>query len=583
MAQESFENEKIASLLNQDYIAIKVDREELPQVDSYYQQLYFKLKHRTGGWPLTIILDENRKPFFLAGYLPPQNKYGIEGLTSMLPRLAKRYREAYPSIQKDIRHIEVIQKRAEPTTKEAIDFSLERLMQAYEKHFDPLYYGFSKQPKFPEAARIGLLLDLGQLGYAQANTMALHMLRAMALHGLYDQVEGGFFRYSTDAAWEIPHFEKMLYNQAELIPLYTKAYTLSKEALFKSVVEESISMTKQRFGVHGLFFSASNADTHHEEGAYFLFSEAEINASLQKNPYAERLNEAMEYDGFMNFKGQLHLNFYTQQRPQGFKAFRASLQQIRKQKEYPFVDQKIITAWNAMMIKALYRAGTLDKKYITSADNSLKALLGLMYKNGQLYHQTLYKRLPKQKALLEDYAFLISALIGGYEASYDISKLHLADTLMQQALFLFYRDGKWIQADDALKVEVDLRDKYYTSSFGIMMQDLLKLAALTENRGYAEVAKKSLTLKRNEIVRKEDRVPSSTTAMLMQKYGVVVLKHRAKVLEKERQNIAFIKYPFLVTKGQENTKSYLACTIDRCFAYDKQLESMKTKIEAFVK
>ena len=410
--------------------------------------------------------------------------------------------------------------------------------------------------------------------------MALDILRAMALHGLYDHVDGGFFRYSTDAAWEIPHFEKMLYNQAELIPLYTEAYRETNEPLFKAVVDETVAMTLEKFGKDGLFFSASNADTDHEEGKYFLFTEQEVAMALKKSPYQKSLNEAMEYSGFMNFEGKLHLNFYTDRRPKGFYEFRKSLQEVRERRKYPFIDKKIITAWNAMMIEALYRAKAVDTKYITIANDHLSKLLKLMFPKNRLYHQTLYGEKPKQEGLLEDYAFLISALIAGYEADYETQKLALANRLTEQAIFLFYSEGKWIQADDELKVDVDLRDKYYTSSYGRMMQNLFRLAALSENLGFENIAKRSLETKMAEIEEKQDLVPSSAIALLMQEYGVVVLKQKKVLLEQNREKIEAINYPFLMTKVKEDAKSYLACKVDRCFAYDTELDEVVKKINA---
>jgi uncharacterized protein YyaL (SSP411 family) len=276
MARESFENDEVAQLLNRGYIAIKVDREELPQLDSYYQQLYLKLNNRAGGWPLSVILDENRNPFFIGTYIPLHDNYGIDGMVTLLPKVAKRYKDNREAVRREVEAVQkLLHKKSAPKPYQRDNFNVDTLMQSSRKHYDPIYFGFSKHRKFPEASRIRLLFDLATLGKPEAKTMAVNTLRTMALHGLYDHIDGGFFRYSTDAAWEIPHFEKMLYNQAELIPLYAEAYRETQEALFRAVVDETIAMTLQRFGKEGLFFSASNADTDHEEGKYFLFTEKE--------------------------------------------------------------------------------------------------------------------------------------------------------------------------------------------------------------------------------------------------------------------------------------------------------------------
>ncbi|MEN8146217.1 MAG: thioredoxin domain-containing protein [Campylobacterota bacterium] len=584
MARESFESDEVAALLNRDYIAIKVDREELPHLDSYYQQLHLKLNNRAGGWPLSVILDEERNPFFIGTYIPLHDNYGIDGMMTLLPKVAKRYKDDPAGVQREVTVVQkLIDTKAAAKPYQRENFNIDTLMQSYSKHYDSIYFGFSKHRKFPEASRIRLLFDLATLGKPEAKTMAVNTLRTMALHGLYDHIDGGFFRYSTDAAWEIPHFEKMLYNQAELIPLYAEAYRQTKEPLFRAVVDETIAMTLQRFGRDGLFFSASNADTDHEEGKYFLFTEKEVSNALKNNPYKKELDAAMAYDGFMNFEGKLHLNFYTQRRPEGFDVLQRSLQKVREGRRYPFIDTKIITAWNAMMIEALYSAKTVDKKYITVANEHLDQLLKLMYPKNRLFHQTLYGNRPKQEGLLEDYAFLISALIAGYEADYDKQKLALANRLTEQAIFLFYREGRWVQADDGLNIDVDLNDKYYTSSYGRMMQNLFKLAALSENFGLENIAKRSLEIKMSEIEAKQDLVPSSAIALLMQEYGVVILKHKKEKLNAKQKEIFSIRYPYLVTKVKEDANNFLACKVDRCFAYDKALTQVTEKIEGLVR
>ena len=575
MAEESFENLKIAKVLNQDYIAIKVDREELPHIDSYYQQLFTKVHHRSGGWPLTLLLDENAKPFFLGGYIPYEDAYGLVGLSHLLPRMAALYKHSFSKIEEKVKALEQLQNRQAPAQSMAKDaLTLKQIMASFQKDYDELYYGFSKQPKFPEPARIQLLFDLYDLGSEKAGKMALQVLRTMALHGIYDQIEGGFFRYSTDAGWEIPHFEKMLYTQAELIPLYVRAYEQTKEPLFRAVVEESISMVMERFSDGGLFYSASNADSEGEEGAYFIFSQEEVEEALASSGHKEFLNEAMEYDGFMNFDAHLHMNFYGEQRPQGFDALRKNLKKVRQKRHYPFVDQKHITAWNAMMIEALYAAGRMDAEYIKIADEKLALLLQTMWHHHLLHHQSIGVKPARQEGLLEDYAFMVAALTAAYETHYDEKYLALATRLMDQAIFRFYRQGVWLQADGTLKVEVTLKDRYYTSSFGKMMQGLLKLAVLNGNLAYQKLAERSLAHKNAEIYKKLARVPSSTRATLMLQKGIIVIKHKKEILLENRAVLRSIEYPYLLTESFSEAQAFLACRVDRCFVYEDNLTTL---------
>jgi len=580
MAKESFENSDIATLLKRDYISIKVDRETLPHVDSYYQQRYRQLHHKNGGWPLHVILDANQKILFMAGYIPIDDKYGVEGLRTLLPKWGERNRKAPQEIAQVAQKIEkALQQKEQKVVLAEDGISVQGLMHSVTQHFDPHYYGFSEYPKFPEASRITLLFDLGLLGQPKAEQMALSMLRIMALRGLYDQVEGGFFRYSTDQAWEIPHFEKMLYNQAELIPLYVRAYALRQDPLYKQIVEETIVMTQHRFEKEGLYFAASNADTHHQEGAYFIFDEDEVEKALVGNPHKEELLHAIHFEDDTNFGRYFHINLFTNSRIEGFEAFRQKLQQVRSKREYPFIDKKVITAWNAMMVEALYSASFLDKRYLVDAEQSLEALLKMMYRDEVLFHQTLFGYPPQQEALLEDYSALISALIAAYEVTYDQKRLELAGLLAQKAIFLFSSNGRWVQADDTLQVEVSLNDKYYTSAFAKMMQNLLRLAALQDNRGFHALAKRSLTLKHAEIIHAQDSAPASARALLMQKYGVVVIKHDKGQLQAERAEIQKIAYPFVLTKAVTQSKAFLACEVDRCFAYDEDLGMLIKKIE----
>ena len=577
MAKESFEKNATAALINNNYIAIKVDRETLTHVDKYFQQVYLKVKHRSGGWPLSVFLTEDKKTFFIASYLPPHKTYNQEGLDTLLPRFAHEYKSDMKAIQK---RVSLIQEQRHISQRGVHrDLNSTKIFETIVSNYDDLFYGFGMAPKFPEASKLLLLFDLAQLGHKKAETMALDMLRAMALRGLYDQVGGGFFRYATDGAWEIPHFEKMLYNQAELIPLYIKAYDVTGESLFKDVVLETIAMTQKRFLYKSCFFSASDADTHHEEGAYFVFSKEEITEAIGND---KALKEALDINEMGNFEGKIHLNFYTDKRPENYNKFRKKLLKIQEKRKYPFIDKKIITSWNMMMISGLFKASSLDNQYILEAKKDLNALMTLMYKNKILYHQTFKDNIPTQVGLLEDYAFSIKALLDAYEVTYEEKYLHIADTLMISAIKQFYKQGTWYLSVTYPIVKTPLRDKYYTSAFAQMMQNLQYLAALKEDLYYQDLATKSLDIRKQEILSDILYAPASTRALLMQDLGVVVLKHREKKLENYRSEIAVINYPYILTKPHKENL-FLACKVGKCFAYSKDFLTLKVGIEAILK
>ncbi len=578
MSRESFDDETVAAILNRYYICIKVDREEMPHIDSYYQKVYETVHHRSGGWPLTVMMDANREVFFITTYIPNVPKYGVEGIKTTLKKFANLYVKHPEMIARRTKAIAALQSKAPSESSRDVTVDATTFFNALTKEYDAIYKGFSIAPKFPEASKIELLFVLGDLGYLQARQMALDVLRTMALRGIYDQIDGGFFRYCVDADWEIPHFEKMLYNQAELIPLYVKAYQITQDKLYADIVEETIAMVYERFENNALFYSASNADVGEKEGAYFIYSVEQIDTALQASNVKGSLAKAMEFRRRGNFGTKIHVGFYTQQRPQGFKPFRAALKKLRRTREYPFVDTKIITSWNAMMIEALFDAAVIHERYGILAEISLANFTKLLEHKGILYHQSLNGNFPYAVALLEDYAATIHLYIKAYQYRYRRSYLTHAQRLMQEALQQFYTQGRWYLNHSKPKVTVDLRDKYYTSAIGTILQSMQQLAALSGSPTLQRHADVSLALLKHDIVSHSTAAPSSVIALLMQRYGVVALKHRRELLLQYQTLLSDIRYPFLVSNASEQ-KEFLACKVDRCFAYSSDFLHVKQRIE----
>ena len=575
MARESFENEELAQKFNKYFVSIKVDKEEMPHLDSYYQELHEKVKNRPGGWPLSVFMSGDKKPFYITTYIPPQRESYSEGLDTLLSRLGQKYQRDFKAILEDIKSIETLVIQPQQLIKQTNqEISVKTLSDSIYKSYDSIYGGFGRSKKFPEASKLSLMMDLAHIDNNETLLQySYEMLDTMALRGLYDHVGGGFYRYAVDAAWEIPHFEKMLYNQAELIPLYLRGYTFSGKKLYKTIVEESIDMLDNRFLQNSLYFSASDADTNHKEGEFFLFSTKEIRDALKNNPHAKEIEESLEFTIEGNFEGKVHMNFYVDNRPKGFKEFKAELLKIRKTKEYPFIDKKINTAWNALMIEALYKASLIDKKYKDKADKHLNALKELMFKRGELYHQTVGADKPTQLGFLEDYSFLISALIAGYEVDYKEEKLDFAEYLLNRAKSKFYRDGIWYLSDDEMKIKAKLKDRYYTSPLSKMAQNILKMATLKESFRYEKLAITTLESINIELRFKQGDAPAAATAYLMQNLKVVSLKSKKENLLKNRDEISKIKYPYVLTKKSEDN-DYLACTMRRCFSKEAKLEKV---------
>ncbi len=577
MEKESFTNKKIAALLNKYFICIKVDREELPQVDALYQKIYKHYKQHSAGWPLNVFLTENRKVFYISGYIPPVKRSYAEGFTTLLPYLHKLYthKQALHRAVNSIEH-PLMQK----ATSSKRSYNAKEYALFLKKSYNSDYPGFGDAKQFPVASKIALMLDLAQLN----NDTELYkdyfsLLDVMALHGLYDHIDGGFFRYSTDREWEIPHFEKMLYTQAELLPLYAKGYVLTQKELYRSVVQETVAMLDKKFRWKNFYFSASDADSDKKEGGYYIFSQQEVQEALEKNPHAKEIKDALGFALFGNIHGDVHLSFNTQKRPKGFHTFQRALQKVRQKRTFPFIDTKINTAWNAMMIEALYKAAIVNAKYAQKADEHLKALSQLMFRSHELYHQTIPQHLPKQKAFLEDYAFFIGALIASYENNFEMEKLSFAEYLFFRAKEKFYKNGIWYMSEKHL-VKAPLNDKYYTSALAKMMQNAMKLAALKESFRYEKFARKNLLSLQKHLQTTDDFSPALVRAYLMQKHGVVAIKSNAKNLQKNASAIAKLDYPYIVKLAQ-NYSFYLVCTLRQCFFKSPTFTPLIQKIKSF--
>ena len=584
MEKESFENEEIAKLINDYYIPIKVDKEECPDIDKYYQTVFAVMHHRSGGWPLTIIMTEDKKPFFSATYIPPEDGYGVKGMKTILPILAKGYKENRALIEKRADAVlklvnEVLNARYVPVQ---LDISLaNKALNELEAQYDSIYGGFGKRVKFPQASTLELLLDIYLVTKNQkALAMVTHTLTTMAKSGIYDQIDGGFFRYTTDRAWEIPHFEKMLYTNAELVHLYTRAFAIIKNPLYKEVVEKTIGEMDRRFGHNGLYYSASDADTKGKEGGYFLFEYNATLAYLLKNGIS--LQEAKK--ALKNLAITPEGNFdlvlsQPQRRGKVNQKIIRLLSLYRKKREYPFIDKKIITAWNAMYIEAKLRAYIFDEKYQKEALASLDKLLDTMYKNGVLYHQKLPNNLPTKEAMLEDYAYLIKTLAAAYQVGLDTKYLRLAKELLKKAKEKFYKKGVWYFNVGDTALPADLLDSYYSSALATLYHAMLDVASLQEDLQLFGFAKKSISAKSALIYHNPSNYPTATRAALRLLIGDVIIK--AKNIQKYLPQIPFIRYPYVLDKKSKNIK-IMACTIDTCFVEAKDFDTIKKKIESLL-
>jgi len=587
MAEESFENKQIATMLNKDFVSIKVDKEQYPHIDNYYQNIYRKINHKSGGWPLTIILNSDKKPLFSATYIPREKGYGSDGLINILDRFSSLNNHQRLHLANKVKKY-LAKNKIKKDKEIAIDKNLAlKTINQYKSYYDYENKGFSTAPKFPQATNIILLYKLYQITNSKdALKMANDTLTAMAKGGIFDQISGGFFRYTVDKEWQMPHFEKMLYTNAQLIEAYTLGYKITKNILFKQVVQKTIKEIDKRFMVNHLYKSASNADSknfdlENEEGFYFLFNYQDTYDYLQKQNIAKQdIENSLNYLGIKedgNFDGDLSNPHITKNKaPKGLKHIINLLSKLKEKREYPFIDFKINTAWNALYIKAKFDASYIDKKYGKEAIISLDKLLKKMYINGVLYHQTIADIKPTQKALLEDYAFLSNCLFNAYQVTLNKKYFKLFVKFTQESITKFYKNGRWVESNDGFLTDATLSSRGYASALGVNLINLLKYSAIEADSKKSFLVRKTLDNFSNQINNFPSYYPSATLAQLLFKYNPIFIKSNYKNMK--QIDVDRINYPF-VYKYVISEDIFLACNLNSCFSYSKNFLKVKKDIE----
>jgi len=566
MAKESFENQKVAQILNKYFISIKVDKEQYPHIDKYYQKIYRNFTNKSGGWPLTIILTADMKPIYAATYIPKDDGYGSVGLLHLLTQVVTTPKNIIAKFQPTV--IQQSNKKQVPIDKKIVSKTISK----YKNIFDFDNKGFAIRPKFPHPTNIKLLLKLYKItNSTEAKNMALSMLDTMARGGIYDQIEGGFFRYTTDKKWILPHFEKMLYTNAQLIDVYTQGYIMTHNPLYKKVVQETINNIDKRFAVDFVYQSGSNADSinfdgKNEEGFYFLFDYNSTKQYLLKHHISlDVVEKNLNYLGIVedgNFDGEKsNPNITKSTPPKDFNKIKTLLYKLRLKRHYPFIDNKINTAWNGLYIDAKFKAGYISSKYIFQAQKSLDKLLSIVYKNGVLYHQTIYGKKAIQKGLLEDYAFVGRALFDGYEATLNPKYLKLFKKIVQQTVKLFYINNKWIDSNDQFITTSDIDENSYANPLAVTLQNMILYATLEANTELYDIVLKTLDNFAINLNTNPEYYPTALMTYLQTQYQPMFIKSNKTNLNKI--HLESISYPF-VYKYVTNTSEYLACKLNSC-------------------
>src|SRR5579871_284768 len=532
MERESFENEQIAAILNKYFIAIKVDREERPDVDRIYMA-YVQASTGGGGWPMSVWLAPDLKPFLGGTYFPPENRYGRAGFPALLERVAEAWRtDREKIVHSSVEVLNHLQQAADVTPAGGLDpNALQSGFLQFRRSFDSRLGGFGGAPKFPRPSTHNFLLRYFVHSHNdEARDMVLTTLRAMARGGMHDQLGGGFHRYSVDDHWFVPHFEKMLYDQAQLAISYLEAYQLTHDELFAGVARRIFDyILRDMTDKDGGFYSAEDADSVIDpanpdvkgEGAYYVWTHPEISEAVGE-PFASWFSYRygvgphgnVESDPHDEFKGKNILfeahtveetarrfSMQTAEVERGLRDASAKLLATRSNRVRPHLDDKVLTAWNGLMISALAKGGAIlsEPRYSTASAKAADFILARMYdaKTGLLL-----RRYRQQDAaipgFLDDYAFFTQALLDLYETQFDTRFLDLALKLAvkQSELFEDHEHGGFFStaAGDA-SLLMRMKDDYdgaEPSGNSVAALNLLRLAQMTDRQNLRQSAERAL-------------------------------------------------------------------------------------------
>ncbi|MEA1953081.1 MAG: thioredoxin domain-containing protein [Campylobacterota bacterium] len=581
MQEESFSDEKTAKILNDKFICIKVDKEERPDIDKYFQDVYRLMNGRSGGWPTSIFLTQDMKPFYAATYIPDEPRYGMMSFKALLDVISNKYmHEKKTLVTEADRVLQHLHPKEDKIQATKLDESIiARALDQAKQLFDSENGGFNKAPKFPQVSTLEMLLDLHRLtGEEEALKMSLLSLDAMAKGGLHDLIDGGFCRYSTDNDWLIPHFEKMTYDNALLSQVYLKAYHITENTFYKNIAFKTIDFMLEKMSKNGLFYSASDADLEGEEGKYFVYSYDQALKAFKKAAIATdnhvALAKALNITKEGNFEGKniIRVNISdTSAIPHYEEAIKA-LKEKREKRTYPFIDKKVLVSWNAMMIKSLFIAGRVDKKYLTTAKNSLDTLLKTMYSNSKLFHSTLMGKAPKIEAFLEDYAFLGETLIEAYESTLDETYLIIATQLANSAIEKYYEHGKWKFSRGEFETDADTNDSSYPSSVSTIISLLHSLSSLVDPV-YKKFVFKTLEINSYDVMRQPITTPKMTSMIIRYLRDDIIIKAKEENLTQNINQIDNISYPFTLFKNDTNS-GFMLCNSNSCFGHEKDFEEV---------
>ncbi|MBT3351399.1 MAG: thioredoxin domain-containing protein [Nitrospinaceae bacterium] len=534
MERESFENDEVAAVLNEHFVSIKVDREERPDIDSIYMEAVQMLTGQ-GGWPMSMFLLPDLRPFFGGTYFPPEDMQGRPGFRGLLLRIAAIYKEQRGDIEENAGKLTGELSRMNEVAPAAGDVSLDLVSKAAEElkgRFDANWGGFSQAPKFPPSMALMLLLrQWRRSGDKDCLGMVEFTLQRMALGGMYDQLGGGFHRYSVDPFWLVPHFEKMLYDNALLSRVYMEAYQATGNALYRSVATDTLDyVLREMTSPEGGFYSAQDADSEGVEGKFFVWRPAEVEELLGPEDAGVfcRFYDVTEGG---NFEGDniLHIPKAPHQFAEEEGATQQSLLEVlersraklfkeREKRVKPGLDDKILTSWNGLMIGSMALAGRAEggAAYLEAARRAADFVLTKMRGERGLLrtHRVGQSRL---NAYLDDYAFMMMGLVDLYESSFEMRWLDEAAALAREAIARFWdeREGAFFftakDHEELIVRKKTAQDGAIPSGNSVAALALLRLGKLTGEATFTETGQAIIKVYGEFL----DRVPGAFHMMLV--------------------------------------------------------------------
>jgi uncharacterized protein len=587
MAHESFENEATAATMNAHFVNIKVDREERPDLDQVYQTAHAALTRRGGGWPLTMFLSPNQIPFFAGTYFPNSARFGLPAFRELIPRIAAFYHEHAEDIR--AQNFSLSDSLESPSHFSTFTMNTQPIAAALDnltESFDPVWGGFGEAPKFPRPSDLEFCLHRHA---ADNNPTALDMARTtllrMANGGIHDQIGGGFYRYSVDRHWNIPHFEKMLYDNASLLALYSDAWAITGEPRFKEVVEQTASwVMREMQATNGGYYATLDADSEHEEGKFYLWSRDQIRTLLTAQEYAV---SSLHYglDQPANFEGHWHLNV-SQEIAQvaarlGLAPEEAGnllgnawrkLFAAREQRIRPNRDEKILVGWNALMIKGMARAARIFERpdWLASAQAAVALIHDKMWRNGRLLAVCNIDQ-ARLNAYLDDHAFLLDALLELSQVEFRSADLEFSRNLAD-VLLRWFEDtehgGFFLTSHDHEQLICRPKSGYDNttpSGNGVAAYALQRLGHIVGDVRYLHSAERALRLFYPTMTQQPDGFKSLLFALeeFLDPPSLVVIRGPHSLLEKWRKALAACYRPhtlvFIIPNGLEG----LCATLDK--------------------